>query len=98
VLYDAPGPRAIKRHRLIGIATIVFLIAVAVAVVWKLWTEDQFTAAVWEPFVTPSIIEYLGEGLWATVKTAIFAIIGALAVGVVFGVAKLADTKFISVP
>ena len=54
VLFDAPGPAAVRRHRLIAVATVIVgLIAIAVAVVWKLAVEDQFTAEKWEPFVTP---------------------------------------------
>src|SRR5690606_16599948 len=98
VLFDAPGPRAIRRHRIIGAITIVVLVTAAALVLWKLWVEDQFTAQKWEPFVTPDIMLLILEGLGDTAMTAAFAIVGALIVGVFFGVAKLSDHKIVSVP
>lgn len=98
VLFDAPGPKARKRHSIIGVVTVVAMAAVLAAVVWKLWSEDQFTADIWEPFVTPSIIELLLDGLLATLQAAVLAIIGAVLFGLVFGVAKLSDQAWIRWP
>jgi glutamate transport system permease protein len=98
VLFDAPGPAAERRHRLIAIATVAGLIVIAAAVIWKLAVEDQFTAEKWEPFVTPGIIEFLLEGLLYTVLTAAAAIVVAVAFGVVFGVGKLSDHAFVRWP
>jgi glutamate transport system permease protein len=98
VLFDAPGPTALRRHRLIAVATVIALIAIAVAVVWKLAVEDQFTAERWEPFVTPSIISLLLEALVKTVQAAVIAILAAVVVGVVFGVGKLSDHRLLRWP
>jgi glutamate transport system permease protein len=98
VLFDAPGPAAERRHRLIAVATVVGLIVIAAAVVWKLAIEDQFTAEKWEPFATPEIIEFLLEGLALTVFAAAVAIVIAVAFGVVFGVGKLSDHAFVRWP
>jgi glutamate transport system permease protein len=91
VLFDAPGPMAERRHRMIAVATVAGLIIIAAAVIWKLAIEDQFTAERWEPFATPDIIVFLLEGLLYTVLAAAAAIVVALAFGVVFGVGKLSD-------
>lgn len=91
VLFDAPGPRAVRRHRLIAVATVIGLIAIAAAVVWKLAVEDQFAGDKWEPFVTPDIIEFLLEGLRNTVLAAAVAIVIAVAFGIIFGVGKLSE-------
>jgi len=98
VLFDAPGPKAVRRHRLIAVATIAGLILAAVAVVWKLAVEDQFTADKWEPFVTPGILEVLLEGLALTVFAAAVAIVIAVAFGVIFGVGKLSDHALLRWP
>jgi glutamate transport system permease protein len=98
VLFDAPGPAAERRHRIIAVATVVGLIAVAAAVIWKLAVEDQFTAERWEPFVTPGIITFLLEGLLYTVLAAAIAIIVALVFGVVFGIGKLSDHSLLRWP
>jgi glutamate transport system permease protein len=98
VLFDVPGPRAVRRQRLIGIATIVFLIALAALIVWKLEREGQLAGDKWEPFVTPSILEVLGKGLLATLRAAALAIVGAIVIGVLFGVAKLSDHRALRWP
>ena len=98
VLFDAPGPTAVRRHRVIAVATVVGLLAVAAAVIWKLAVEDQFTADRWEPFVTPAIIEFLLEGLLYTLLAAAVAIIVALVFGVVFGIGKLSDHSLLRWP
>lgn len=98
VLFDAPGPRALRRYRIAGAATVVGIIAVIALVVWKLYVEDQLTVEKWEPFVTPAIIELLLEGLVDTVAAAAIAIAGAVVFGVIFGVGKLSDHALIRWP
>jgi len=98
VLFDAPGPVAVRRHRIIAAATVLGLIAVAVAVIWKLAVEDQFTAEIWEPFVTPSIIEFLWVGLRNTLIAAAVAIVIAVVFGIVFGVGKLSEHGWLRWP
>jgi glutamate transport system permease protein len=98
VLFDAPGPKAVLRHRLIGAATVLAIIAVIVVVVLKLSSAGQFDYAIWEPFVTPSIIEILLEGLRYVLQTAVIAIAGAFAFGLVFGVGKLSDHAWVRWP
>ena len=91
VLFDAPGPRALRRYRITAAATVVGIVAVIALAIWKLYNEDQFTALKWEPFVTPSIIELLLEATLETLKAAGLAIAGAVVFGVIFGVGKLSD-------
>ena len=98
VLFDAPGPNAARRHRIIAVVTVIGLIAVAVAVIWKLAVEDQFTAEKWEPFVTPSIIMLLLEALLKTVQAAVLAILMAVVLGVVLGVGKLSEHRLVRWP
>lgn len=98
VLFDVPGPKAARRHRIIAWAWIATLLAIAAVVVWKLWTEDQFTAQQWEPFVTPSIMMLLLKGLGWTVLTAVIAIAVAVVVGLVLGVGKLSDHALVRWP
>ena len=52
VLYDAPGPRARTRNRLLAIAFIAVLAAIAINVIAVLAANEQFTAEKWSPFVT----------------------------------------------
>lgn len=98
VLFDAPGPKGIRRHRLIGAATILFLIALAAVIVWKLEREGQLAGEKWEPFVTPSLVQLLLEGLLDTLLAAALAIVFAVVVGIVFGIGKLSDHRIVRWP
>ncbi|TQK51448.1 glutamate transport system permease protein [Streptomyces sp. SLBN-118] len=100
VLYDAPGPRAKRRNI---IYTIVFLVALGLAIWWALSVmadKDQLTADKWKPFVTDSQVwtTYLLPGLWLTVKAAFFAIVIALPLGALLGIGRLSDHRWIRVP
>ena len=98
VLFDVPGPRAARRHRIIGALTVLGVVAVLALVVWKLAFEDQLTGDLWEPFVTPNIVELLVEGLLKTLQAAAIAIVGAVVLGVLLGVAKLSDHRLVRWP
>jgi glutamate transport system permease protein len=98
VLFDVPGPRAARRHRIAGVVTVVGILAVLALVVWKLWSEDQLTSRQWEPFVTPRLVELLLQGLLDTLRAAGLAIVGAVVVGVLLGVGKLSDRAVVRWP
>ncbi|WP_374999552.1 amino acid ABC transporter permease [Aeromicrobium sp. CTD01-1L150] len=91
VLFDVPGPRAVRRYRVIGGLWILVLIVATALAVWKLHTENQFTARQWEPFVTPRLMITLLQGLGWTILAAVLAIIPAVIFGLFFGVGKLSD-------
>jgi glutamate transport system permease protein len=98
VLFDVPGPRAERRHRMIAAATVAGLLALTAVVAWKLYVEGQFEADKWEPFVTPSIIAVILDGLWATVRAAVFAVVLSVAVGLLLGVGKLSHHAVVRWP
>lgn len=98
VLFDVPGPRAQRRHRVIAVLTVLGLLAVAAGIVAKLYVENQLTARQWEPFVTPRIVEALLRGIYDTLRAAGFAIVFAVVFGVIFGVAKLSNHRAVRWP
>jgi glutamate transport system permease protein len=99
VLFDAPGPRTVARHRIYTVISLVALAALVAFIVWTLYDTGQLEYALWEPFVTPEYVEYiLVDGLLQTLKMAFFAIIFAVVFGLVFGVAKLSDRAWIRWP
>jgi glutamate transport system permease protein len=90
VLFDAPGPRARLRNRLISVVTI----AVVAAVVWVVYTrldaKGQLTAAKWEPFLTGNLWKtYILPGIQGTLTAAAASIVLALALGFLLGVGRL---------
>lgn len=100
VLYDAQGPRAKRRNILL---TVVFLAAFA-AVLWWVYStlkdKGQLEWVLWEPFFTSSEpwSTYIWPGLQNTLKAAALAMIIALPLGAVFGIARLSEHAWIRVP
>lgn len=98
VLFDVPGPRALRRHRIISISTVAGIIAAIAIVIWSFAREGQFAYGLWEPFVTPAYLEFIAKALGETLRAAVLAILGALGMGVLLGVGKLSDHRTIRWP
>lgn len=99
VLYDAPGPRTVARHRLYTLLTLAVLLALLGLLVARLVEFDQFAYEKWEPFLTPAYIEaILVDGLVETLKMASLAIVFAVVFGLVFGVGKMSDHAWVRWP
>ena len=99
VLFDAPGPRTVVRHRIYSILTIIVLALLLAYAVKKLYDAGQFEYDLWEPFVTPDYVDaLLVDGLLETLKMAFTAIIGAVVFGAFFGIGKLSDHRFVRWP
>ncbi|MFG2320406.1 MULTISPECIES: amino acid ABC transporter permease [Streptomyces] len=100
VLYDAQGPRAKRRNVLL---TVVFLVAFAALLWWVFGTLDdkgQLEWALWKPFFTGTEAwsTYIWPGLQNTLKAAVLAVVIALPLGAVLGIARLSDHKWVRVP
>ena len=99
VLFDAPGPKTVARHRTYSIVSVLVLVALVAFAVWRLYDRDQLEYALWEPFVTPKYLEFiLVDGLLQTLKMAFFSIIFAVVIGLVLGIGKLSDRGWIRWP
>ena len=99
VLFDAPGPRTIRRHRLYTVVTLVLIAGAVAYAVYKLNEREQFAGDKWEVFTTPEYIEFiLREGVLQTLKMAAGGIAGALVLGIVLGIGKLSDHRIVRVP
>lgn len=99
VLFDAPGPKTVRRHRLYTVLTIVGLVAVLAVVAWRLASSGQLEGDKWEVFVTPAYLErILVDGVLETLKMAAGGIVGAVVLGLVLGIGKLSDHAVVRVP
>ncbi|CAL9579492.1 amino acid ABC transporter permease [Streptomyces sp. enrichment culture] len=93
VLYDTPGPKAKRRNVLLSV---LFLVVFAAAVWWviaKLDEKNQLDWDKWKPFFTDSRVwtTYIWPGLENTLIAAALAMVIALPLGAVFGIARLSD-------
>ncbi|MEU2778079.1 amino acid ABC transporter permease [Streptomyces sp. NPDC007162] len=99
VLYDTPGPRAKRRNALLSV---VFFLLLALLVWWvwqKLDDKGQLKWALWQPFTTSEAwTTYLLPGLGNTLKAAALAMVIALPLGAVFGIARMSDHAWVRIP
>ncbi|MBB3604571.1 glutamate transport system permease protein [Mycolicibacterium sp. BK556] len=99
VLFDAPGPRARVRNRIISVVTIVVAALVIWAVIAKLASKGQLTSAKWHPFVTGNLwTTYVLPGIEGTLTAAALSIVLALILGFLLGVGRLSHVAFIRWP
>lgn len=81
VLYDVPGPKARRRHRVIGLLTILVVAAAVAVVVQRLLSTDQFSAARLAQFQYTAVQRELFNGYLATLRAAAIAAVLALLLG-----------------
>jgi glutamate transport system permease protein len=90
VLFDAPGPRARIRNRVISAVSLVVTLLVLWVIYGRLEAKGQLTAAKWEPFLTGNLWKtYVLPGMQGTLTAAAVSIALALALGFVLGVGRL---------
>ena len=98
VLFDVPGPRAVVRNRLIGVLTILVVLAVLGWVVWRLFATGQFSAAKWNIFTYSAVWVRFGEGLLSTLAAFAVAGVGSIVLGFVLGIGRLSDHAWVREP
>ena len=96
VLFDAPGPHARIRNRVISAASIVVTLLVLWVAYAALEAKGQLTAAKWAPFLTANLWKtYVLPGIQGTLTAAAVSIALALALGFVLGVGRLSTHPMI---
>jgi glutamate transport system permease protein len=95
VLFDAPGPKARRRHAALTVLGIVLAVGAVWVVVRKMGEANQLEGYMWAPFVQDPDVwtEYLLPGLWATVKAATLSVLFAGVFGLVFGLGRLSQLR-----
>jgi glutamate transport system permease protein len=90
VLFDAPGPRARRRHTIVAVLAGLLTFAVAAWVLMKLGEKGNLTAEKWSPFLRADTwTEYLIEGIVGTLKAAAISIVLAGVLGLLLGIGRL---------
>jgi glutamate transport system permease protein len=98
VLYDVPGPRAIVRNRLLGVATVLVVALVLGFIVWRLIETGQFTAEKWQAFTYANVWAQIGLSALRTLAAFVVAAIGALAFGFILAIGRLSDHAWLRLP
>lgn len=99
VLYDAPGPKA-KRRNLIFSVVFFALLALLLWWVWQVMDDKgQLEWSLWKPFTqSEAWTTYLLPGLADTLKAAALAMVIALPLGAVLGIARMSDHRWVRIP
>lgn len=99
VLFDAPGPRARIRNRVISFIAAAIASAAVLAVVARLADKGQLTVQKWQPFLTANLWKtYVLPGITGTLTAAAISIVLALILGLALGVGRLSPMRIIRVP
>ena len=99
VLFDAPGPRARIRNRLVTGVTVAVLAALVWVVIARLAGKGQLTAAKWKPFLTADLWRtYVLPGIQGTLTAAALSIVLALVLGLLLGVGRLSPVAGVRWP
>jgi glutamate transport system permease protein len=90
VLFDAPGPRAVRRYRIVAGAGGALSLLVLAWVLVKLGEKGNLSGAKWSPFLQPATwTEYIIPGLVGTLKAAAISIVLAGVLGLLLGAGRL---------
>jgi glutamate transport system permease protein len=99
VLFDAPGPRAQVRDRIVTVVTVIIALLVIWVVYSRLEAKGQLDAAKWKPFLTANLWKtYILPGVQGTLTAAAVSIVLALALGVLLGVGRLSTHSAVRWP
>lgn len=92
VLFDAPGPKAVVRHRIIAVVGILALLAMIVFILLRMNDKGQLAVDKWTPlFEAGSWQNYLLPGLWDLFRAAVISILLSLFVGLVLAMGRMSD-------
>lgn len=94
VLFDAPGPKAVRLYRIIGVISVVVLLGLIYLVYRGLSNpaNNQFTAEKWMPFLTGEAwTAYLIPGILATLQAAAISVVLAAVLGILLGMGRLSQ-------
>lgn len=90
ILFDAPGPKARRRHAIMAAVVGLVTLGIVVWVLIRLGDKGNLTADKWNPFLrSDTWTEYLLPGIVATIKAAAISIVLAGVLGLLLGMGRL---------
>ncbi|MBN9159239.1 MULTISPECIES: amino acid ABC transporter permease [unclassified Microbacterium] len=98
VLYDVPGPRAVLRNRILGLVTVLIVLAAVGFIVYRFAATGQFDASRWNLFTYSLVWQGMAQALWATVSAFLAAGVGSIVLGFVLAIGRLSDHAWVRVP
>ncbi|MGW5161056.1 amino acid ABC transporter permease [Nonomuraea wenchangensis] len=98
-LYEPPGPRGVRRNRVLAGAVALVLLAIAYVVYVRFDEKDQWAADKWLPLLRGDVwATFILPGLAGTLGAAVAGVLLAGLFGLVFAVARMSEHAWIRVP
>ncbi|WP_188193229.1 amino acid ABC transporter permease [Nonomuraea sp. SYSU D8015] len=98
-LYEAPGPRGVRRNRVLAAAVALVLLALAYVVYVRFDEKEQWAAEKWTPLLRGDVwATFILPGLAGTLGAAVAGVVLAGLFGLVFATARMSDHRWIRVP
>lgn len=98
VLYDVPGPRAIRRNRILGVITVLIVAAGLAFVIYRFAVTGQFSAEKWRIFSFPLVQKSIVEATISTLTAFGLAAVFSLILGLLLSIGRLSDRAWVRVP
>ena len=98
VLYDVPGPRAVLRNRVLGVATVAVLLGLLAFVIYRFAQTGQFSPEKWYVFSFGNVWNGIFRALGNTLAAFGAAAVGSLVLGFVLAIGRLSDHAWVRVP
>lgn len=104
VLYDAPGPRAVRRARVLSVVALVVFAVLAALAARRLWQQGEFEAELWSPLFWPGDEQFIAVwrrlllGLSTTLRAAGLTILFSLVLGALVTVIRLLSGRLARTP
>ncbi|NUU30961.1 amino acid ABC transporter permease [Arthrobacter sp. C9C5] len=98
VLFDAPGPKARSRYRVLGVVTALVILLIVGFIVLRFAQSGQFDAKKWQLFTFPLVQQTIAQSVGATLAAFGTAAVLSLVLGVFLAFGRLSDRRWISVP
>ena len=100
VLFDIPGPRARRRHRIGTFVGGLVLLALIGLALWRLGVNGQLDPARWSVLFDPNsgVPQALGNALVNTLQVAAVGMVAATVLGALLAVGRLSDHRWVRVP
>jgi glutamate transport system permease protein len=95
ILFDAPGPRGLRRERILGAVTAVIAIALVALAVHQFAARGQLAADKWQPFGTWPVWRFLLNGAWYSLLAAAGAAAIAGPLGLLLAVGRMSANRLV---
>lgn len=92
VLFDAPGPKARMRYRILAVVGALLVLGIAYLVLTRFQEEGQLEAARWDWILdSSSWTNYFLPGIWDTLRAAAIAIVLSMILALILAMARMSE-------